>query len=141
MALHFRGILELSRILFNVYKMADMLQLISLFVRPFPLTIVSRVLSFFPLPNLPTTRTGHCGGERHKLKAALRLYADDSYRRILAQQSVTRLRHALNTRQMVCSLSQSFLSYLLLWSFALTVPGVISKVLSNLSNVNSHITR
>ena len=78
----FRGILELSRTLFNVYKITDMLQQISPFVRPFPLPIVSRALSFFPLPSLPTTRTGRCGGERHKLKAALRLYVDDSYRRI-----------------------------------------------------------
>ena len=78
----FRGILELSRTLFNVYKIADMLQQISPFVRPFPLPIVSRALSFFPSPQPPTTRIGRCTGERHKLKAALRLYVDNSYRRI-----------------------------------------------------------
>ena len=49
----FRGILELSRTLFNVYKIADMLQQISPFVRPFPLPIVSRALSFFPSPQPP----------------------------------------------------------------------------------------
>ena len=96
MAPGFRGILELSRTLFNVCKIADMLQQISPFVRPFPLPIVSRALSFFPLPSLPTTRTGRCAGERHKLKAALSLYVDNYYRRIWAQQSVTRLRHPFN---------------------------------------------
>ena len=103
MAPHFRKILELSRILFTSIryfvkftKWRICFNWFPFSCEPFPFSSSPARFLFFPLPSLPTTRRGRCGGERHKLKAALRLYADNSHRRILAQQSVTWLRHALN---------------------------------------------
>ena len=96
MAPGFREILELSRTIFNVYKIADMLQQISPFVRPFPLPIVSRALSFFPSPQPPCDTNRPLRRRETQVKAALSLYVDNYYRRIWAQQSVTRLRHPFN---------------------------------------------
>ena len=96
MAPGFRGILELSRTLFNVYKIADMLQQISPFVRPFPLPIVSRALSFFPSPQPPYDTNRPLRRRETQVKSGLELICDNYYRRIWAQQSVTRLRHPFN---------------------------------------------
>ena len=132
MAPGFRGILELSRTLFNVYKIADMLQQISPFVRPFPLPIVSRAF-FFSLSPASLRHEQAAAQERDTSKKRPWAYMWT----IITDEFERNNRYLdfdiLSIKQMVCSLSQSFLSYLLLWSFALSVPGIVSKVLSNVS--------
>ena len=108
-----------------------MLQLISLFVRAFPLPIVSRALSFFPSPQPVYDTKRPLRRRETQVESGLKVirgqFAPTNFCATIGNLTSTCFKYskwfAHCRRTSYCIYS--------IWSFALTVPGVISKVLSN----------